>query len=76
MITTVNPHAKPHLRDFYNFLKGFKCPYGDMRKALDRGCEQWLPYPSDVTGTPPPGTGVVGAQEAVNAAMGTGVPGA
>eukprot|EP00975_Prorocentrum_lima_P029933 6279968-Prorocentrum_lima.AAC.1 len=47
-----------------------------MRKALDRGCEQWLPYPSDITSTPSPGTGVVGAQEAVHAAMGTGVPGA
>eukprot|EP00975_Prorocentrum_lima_P044277 9282626-Prorocentrum_lima.AAC.1 len=40
MITTVNPNAKPHLRDFYNFLEGFKCPYGDVRDTLDKGCEQ------------------------------------
>eukprot|EP00975_Prorocentrum_lima_P054882 11507131-Prorocentrum_lima.AAC.1 len=72
MMSTVNPHAKPHLRDFYNFLKGFKCLYGDVRQAVDRGCEQWLKYPSDVRSVPPPGTGVVGAQEAVQAEMGTG----
>eukprot|EP00975_Prorocentrum_lima_P042804 8992344-Prorocentrum_lima.AAC.1 len=64
MTTTVNPNAKPHLRDFYKFLKGFKCPYGDVRHALDRGCEQWLKYPSDVLSVPPRGTGVVGAHEA------------
>eukprot|EP00975_Prorocentrum_lima_P011050 2347158-Prorocentrum_lima.AAC.1 len=72
MMTTVNPHARPNLRNFYNFLKGFKCPYGDVRKALDRGCEQWLHYPSDVMRKPFPGTGVLGAQEAVNAVMGAG----
>eukprot|EP00975_Prorocentrum_lima_P023250 4890964-Prorocentrum_lima.AAC.1 len=72
MITTTNPNGRPHLGDFYGFLKGCKCPYGDARAALEKGCKQWMTYPTDVNDERPPGTGIVGAQEAVRAAMGTG----